>query len=424
MNRSALRVRYRAFGFALGLVVCCSSSGFGFGFDIGVAHAAETTTLPEGVWALDESYVNSTVDERWNGNRQGVSLIDPIPRYEPGGGLQGTITAKPHVLYQVLVSQIDYGITDHWTAIVGVPVVLRTTIHTNLGWTPGVYQPELGRTYSQSDFWQWAQSMGQPQPPATWTGNQGALTDMVLGTRYRLPETSLGKSLGIEAAGTVMVALPTGRNPDPEELVTAGTNAWELHSYGDIEGHIAIDKPFFRSEVGSVPRLNLGVDMGYAYFRPRTYAAPKGTLYPLLLDQQPYVGDSYQIRPGNWEMVAVQLEAALWLGPTFASRISSGSLEKAQSLPPMLSALVSYTYFHVEATTFKSDDALWDWQHEQPWGQGDKSALQGTLTLSLLRVGLPVQLYSTYRNQSWIPGKYMQAADSWSAGARLIAKFW
>lgn len=386
------------------------------------ARACETTTIPAGLFVLDGSYLQSNLDQRWDDARHAQPLIDPIRRYEPGGGLQGTLTAQPTVRYQLVVSQLYYGITDHLMAALAVPLVLKTTIHTNLGWQSGDYQPAIGRSYSESDFWSWAQSMGQGKPPATWQGNRGTLADLVVGTRYRLPQIGFLRTLGVDVAGTLLVALPTGKQPDPEELVAAGTTTWELHSYGDAEVHLAASKAFFTS--GEIPRAEVSVDGYYAYFRPRTYQTPSGTRYPLLLDQAPYVGSTYVIDPGDWLAGRAMLELSPVLGPTRASFVSHGQLEKARRLPALIGVTLGYSYIHCAATTWTSQDPKWDAEHEQPWRAGDKNVLIGALTVSLLRVGLPLQLYGGAHVQSLIPGKNTRAADSWSAGARAFLQFW
>lgn len=386
------------------------------------ARANDTATVPAGIFVLDESYLQSRLDKRWNNERQGVSLIDSIKRYEPGGGLQGTLTGRPVVTYQFVVSQLYYGITDHLMLALAVPLVLKTTIRTNLGWSSGDYQPTLGRAYSQADFWSWAQSMGQGKPPDTWTGNTGTLGDIVVGTRYRMPQVGFLRAAGLDVAGTVLVALPTGKAPDPEELVAAGTTTWELHSYGDAELHLAASKKLFTG--GEVPRAELGVDGYYAYFRARTYQTPKGTKYPLLLDYAPYVGDTYVIDPGDWLAGRISLDLAPIVGPTRASFVSKNSLDVARSFPPLLTIGLGYSYIHCAATTWTSQDPKWDYDREQPWRAGDKNVLLGSATVSLLRLGLPLQLYGSMRNQSLIPGKNTRAADTWSAGMRALLKFW
>ena len=44
--------------------------------------------------------------------------------------------------------------------------------------------------------------------------------------------------------------------------------------------------------------------------------------------------------------------------------------------------------------------------------------------LSTLRVGVPLQIYARYQAGDLIPGRYTRPANIFSAGIRVIAKFW
>lgn len=385
-----------------------------------LAIAGNTTTLPAGAIVLDESWIQADTAVQWSNTRQAMSLLQGIDRYEPGGGLQGTIIAKPFVRYRFMATQIFYGITDTLTAAIGVPVVTSSTIAPHFGWIPGDYQSSLGRKYSEDDFWAWAKSMGQPKPGA-FDGNHNTLADMVIGLRYRLPDFGFLQAAGVRAAVAAQIALPTGRQPDPEELVAAGTTVYDLNNYGDAELHLALDKPML---VDGIPRLNLAFDAWYAYLRPRTYVTPKGTRNPLLLTYAPYVGDTYVMDPGDFAAVMAQVEVAAVIGPTRASIVSGGSLEKAQTLPPLLQLAAGHAYVHVSQTRFLSESPVWNWDKEKVWMPGDKNTVRLQADVSLLRLGLPLQIYSYYRNQEWVPGKNTRASNTFACGIRLLMKFW
>ena len=392
-------------------------------FTAQAAHAAETVTLPKSTFLLDFSYLNSTLSERYDDDRRKLPLIDDIPRYEPGGGLQGVLGARPQVTFRFLVLQLGYGITDLLTALVYVPIVLETAIDANFSWRPGDYQPGLGRAYSQDDFWAWAGSLGQPRPPDRAVTNKGVLADMVVGLRYKLKNYWLLDKLGVQVAGTLAVALPTGKAPDPEELLVAGTTTWELHAYGDVEAHVSLDRPFLTDPYG-VSRFNLGADFYYAFFRPREYTAPRGTVNPLLTNFAPYVGDTYWIDPGDWFVSTVSFDINPFFGPTLATIVSGKSLQKAHALPPMVSLTFSYSYIATLPSRWSSNSPLWDYDREKQWGPGDKHAFRAQLNLSFMRVGFPLQLYLGYRAQDIAHGRNTRAANSFSAGLRLVAKFW
>lgn len=386
------------------------------------AHAGETQTLPAGTFVLDSSFLTSHLDKRFDGNGNAQPLLDPVRRYEPGAGLQGVLTGRPVVSFQVLVMQLLYGITDNWLVAVGLPLVVNMKVTTNLGWEPGDYQPSLGRRYSQSDFWAWAGSLGQPKPPDVWQGNAWSPADMIVGTRYRIPRWGFLETLGLDVAGHVQFAIPTGADAQPEEVIGPGTNAWELHNYADAEFHLAADRHFWRD--GLIDRFNVGADVFYGWYRSRTYTTPRGTLNPLLLTYQPYVGDTYVIDPGDWLSGTVYAEFAPIIGPTRASIVSGGSLEKAEALPPLVNVLVSYQHIHCFASHWESPSAQWNYDREKNWGDGYKNAVRANLNVSLLRVGLPLQLYANYRNVSLIPGKNIRPADTLAFGVRLLLKFW
>ncbi|MBL8957798.1 MAG: hypothetical protein JNK82_43890 [Myxococcaceae bacterium] len=387
------------------------------------AQAAETVVLPQSTFLLDFSYLQSSLDARYDQDRQKLPLIDPILRYEPGGGLQGTIGARPEAVFRMLVLQLGYGITDNLTALVFVPIVLNTSITANLSWQPGDYQPSLGRPYSQDDFWAWARSMGQPRPPDYAETNKGVLADMVVGMRYKLKPYAWLQRLGLQVAGTLAFALPTGKSPDPEELLVAGTTSWELHSYGDIEAHLSVDRPLFVDEYG-VPRINLGADVGYSFFRPREYTAARGTVNPLLLTQAPYVGEKYWIDPGDWFTTAFSIDLNPFFGPAEATIVSGKNVERAKTLPPMVSITLTYNYILTAGSNWWSQSPLWEYDREKMWGQGDKHAFKAQLNLSFLRVGLPLQMYIGYRAQDLFHGKNTRAANTFSFGLRMVAKFW
>ncbi len=387
------------------------------------AFGAETTMLPKNTFALDVSYLHSTIDKRWDGNRQARSLIEDIPRYEPGGGLQGILSARPNALYQGVLFQLAYGITDWLTAAVYAPLILATTVDANFAWQEGDFQSQLGRSYSEADFWAWAGSLGQPKPPSHWVGNRSTFADIILGLRALIPEFFITQKLGVRLATTLQVCIPTGRPPDPEEVVAAGTTTFDLHSYGDVEIHLAWDRPFLVDGYG-VARLNLGGDFFYSWFREKTQIAGTGAKNPLLSTFSPYVGSTYVVDPGDWTGVTVSLEAAPILGPTFATFVSGKDLEKANAFPPLVTAFVSYSYVATQQSRWHSPSALWNYDREKFWQPGDKNIFRLGVNISLLRVGLPLQLYAQYRAQDLIPGRYTRPANVATAGVRAIFKFW
>jgi hypothetical protein len=384
---------------------------------------AETQTLPRGAFSLEASELLSSIDKQWSGDRQPLSLIEDNPRYEPGAGLQGILRARPRADFNILLLQLLYGVTDWLTVGVYVPIVLSTTVTTNLSWQPGDYQTGLGRQYSEDDFWQWAASLGQPRVPAKWVGNQGALSDVVLGARALLPQTEWMKRSHFRWAGTLQANLPTGKNFDPEEAVSAGTNVWELHAAGDIEAHLSADQPFWTDDDG-VSRFNVGADVFYSFFRPRSYVAGTGAKNPLLNNVAPYVGSTYVVDPGDWVGATVSVDVSPILGPSRASIVSRGSEAAARGLPALLTLSAALTHVRTMQSDWQSLSPLWDWDHEKFWQPGDKTTVRVSATISFLRLGVPLQLSVSYRTQSLIPGRYTRAADVFSFGARTVFALW
>ena len=62
--------------------------------------------------------------------------------------------------------------------------------------------------------------------------------------------------------------------------------------------HLAWDRPFLIDSY-DVPRVNLGGDFAYSWFRPKTLPTATGVKNPLLNTWAPYVGPTYTIDPGR-----------------------------------------------------------------------------------------------------------------------------
>ena len=378
-------------------------------------------TLPAGTFLLDEGLYLSNLTHMYDDDGHLRPLIDDIQRFEPGGGWQGTIIPDARVRYGLLVSQLQAGVTDSLSVGVGVPLVLWNTVRPSLRWVPGDYQPSIGRAYTEEDFWGWAASMGQPKP-GNWSGNEGTLADIVLGARYRFSDhVAALRRHEIAMALTVAGALPTGSPPDPEEVVAAGTTSWDLHAQGELGAHLAIDKLFRRHLDG---RLALSAEVFYEVFFEHEYTTPRGTKHPLLNDDAPYVGDTYTIDPGDFFGGSLQVEVAPLRGPSCPTWLVRHDPVRAAALPPMVSFWLRYTFVGLGQSDWESDSAQWDWKHERTWRPGYKNILTGQLTLSLLRVGVPVQLYARLRDLTLLRGRNSRAANVWAFGLQVPARFW
>jgi hypothetical protein len=206
-------------------------------------------------------------------------------------------------------------------------------------------------------------------------------------------------------------------------VVDAGSTSWELHSFGDVELHLGADLPFFVNEYG-LSRLNLGADIFYSFLRPRELKAGTGAKNPLLNNFAPYVGETYWVDPGDWFGAGISLDVSPISGPARATLISGHDVETAKTLPPLLSFTLGYTYVLTSQSNWTSNSPLWDYDREKFWQPGDKNIFKGSLTLSFLRLGLPLQIYGNFRVQDLIGGRYTRPANAFGGGIRALAKFW
>lgn len=384
------------------------------------ASARPTATLPKNTFMLDVAYATSWVRRANDNHGHKAPLIEPMYRYEPGGGLQGIIIPNAKVNFQLIIPQIRYGITDYLTAAFGVPVALRTKVEPDLGWVPGDYYWTLGRSYSEQDFWEWAESMGQPKP-GVWEGNKGKLSDMVLGLRYRISHhLPRFQAAGWGLALTAYWALPTGQKKDPEELASAGTTSWELHFQGELGFHLTIDKAFQSLK----NRLSIGLDVFYEVFFEHTYKAGIGTKNPLIQNLAPYVGKTYKIDPGDFVGAGIYIEVIPWIGPTTNNWLTRRTRDGGAGYPPLLTVGLGYVFTFHGQSEWTSNSAIWDWTQEKPWRPGYKNRLILDVQFSFLRLGAPFMAYVSLKNLSWLPGRNNRPSDVVIAGIRVPMKFW
>ncbi|MDF1562140.1 MAG: hypothetical protein P1V51_03805 [Deltaproteobacteria bacterium] len=382
----------------------------------GLARAGYTETLPSSTFILDSSFVWSKVKTHWNDEGEPGPLLEEVVRYEPGGGWQGTLIPNATAEYDVLVSLLMYGVTDRISVMAGIPLVLQTSIDPDLGWEVGVHSVQIGRPYSEEDFWAWAGSMDQPKP-GPWTGNKGALSDIVLGARWRFDELIPPfQDLKLRSAVQIFGALPTGVAPDPEELVAAGTMSWNLNTQGELGFHLA-----FERELGD--RVLVGVDFFHEIFFPHRFYSSTGAVHPLLLNTRPYVGETYVIDGGDFTGVDVGVEVIAIQGPILDTWLTK-KLKGAGNIPPLVTLTARYNFTYVGQTDYTSNSELWDWEQEKFWKPGYKNILLGQVMVSLLRVGVPLRLYAKVRDISLLPGKNVRGPLAVTGGLQLPLRFW
>ena len=121
---------------------------------------------------------------------------------------KGKSFPNPRATYMVLINRLQYGILDDLSFGIGIPVVIATDVDPNIKWETGDYQRQIGRSYSEDDFWAWAESMGQPRIDS-WSGNKGELSDIVLGLRFRWTHRiPVFKEIGLQSALSVLGVIP------------------------------------------------------------------------------------------------------------------------------------------------------------------------------------------------------------------------
>lgn len=372
-----------------------------------------TDVLPRGAFLFNFGYSSSEVRGRFNGSGELKGIVDPVTMMEPTGTAMGTLVPSARVDLVAAVYQLFYGVTDDWTLGMIVPVVQQTQTHLDLKWIPGAYDPALGRPYSASDFWAFAQSMGQPKPGDE-TGNQGVLGDAILGTKVRLHETD---DYVVGALG--FVDLQTGRPPDPENLTGVGATGYDFGTNGDLGLHLTWDWKLPEPLRG---RLTPGGDVFYEYFWTHVRKTPTGVIDPLLLTEAPYVGPSYRFKPGDYWGGSVGTDVTILKGPSALTWITRADPSLQEKLPALLVVNATYQHVRLEPTIYRSQSPQWDWERDSFEPGGYRNTVSLTGTLSLFKLGAPVNLYANYMNQEWIPGRNFRPVVAWMGGVQLLAK--
>ncbi len=385
------------------------------------ATAAYTETAPQGVFLFENSVIFSRIQGHWHDDGSLGSLLEPVERYEVGGGLQGVLIADVDARFRVVVPMLLYGITDDISAFVGVPVVLLTSINPDLDWIPGDFSPQIGRAYSEDDFWEWAGSMGQPKP-GPWEGNRNTLSDTVIGGRWRFSDR-IRKQLpdGLHLAVSAFAALPTGEQPDPEEIVAVGTDSWSLHSQGELGLHLSADYDL----MGLMDeRVLVGADVFYEAFLPRTYYSSTGEIHPLLLNERPYVGETYRMNPGDFAGIELTATVTAIRGPARETWLTRRAPGLADSQPPLLRLSFTYGFTGVMQSRWYSESEIWNWDQERFWAPGYKNILGAQASISLLRLGVPLDIQAGATSLNLLPGRNVRAPEMLTAAVRVPMKFW
>ena len=135
-------------------------------------------------------------------------------------------------------------------------------------------------------------------------------------------------------------------------------------------------------------------------------------------------GGTYTIDGGDFSGVSLQADIVPWKGPALGTWLTRGDRQEAAGFPPLVTVSLRYTFTYLQQSDWDSNSEIWDWQSEKIWRPGYKNILMFQLNVALMRVGVPLILYARYRNLTWIGGRNTRAADVWTAGIRVPARFW
>lgn len=363
----------------------------------------------KGTFVADVSYQRATVRGAFDERGRYGNLNEDIVMYDPAGTPLGTISVPAYHYDNVLLTQVFYGFTDKFAAGVIVPYFLDSVTELRLQWTPGAYASDLGRPYSEDDFWRFAGSMGQDKPGDFSAHNR--LGDIVLGGLYQITKTRRYQ-LGVLSFASTR----TGELADPEVLGASGTTGYELQSNGDVGLHALGD--YFVN-----PRISVGGEVFYEWFFPRRLPSAEGKINPLLSYEGRYNGGGYLTIPGDWIGGVVGADFTLLRGTNEPSWITRSNPAMQKTLPALLTVKPQFktTRFFGERTRSKS--AFFDAERNRDKPSGVRYNLEIQATTNLLRYGAPLGLYYKYVNQELVPGRNFIPITSHIFGVQLYAAF-
>lgn len=355
--------------------------------------------------SLQFPYSRGAYDEKGNfGN-----LNEDIVMYDPAGTPLGTISVPAYHYDRVLLSQLFYGFSDDFAAGVIVPYFLKSVTELRLNWTPGAYASDLGRPYSEDDFWRFAGSMGQGKPKDFEAKNR--LGDVVLGGLYQVKKTKRYQ-LGVLSFASTQ----TGKPGDPEVLGATGTTGYELQSNGDVGLHLLGD--YFIN-----PRISVGGEVFYEWFFPRRLDSAMGSVNPLLSYEGKYNGGGYLVVPGDWIGSVVGADFVLLRGTNEPSWITRSNPKLQKTLPALLTAKPQLKYTRFFGNRYRSDSPFFDAEQARLHRSGYRVNVEFQATLNLLRYGAPVGLYYKYADQELIAGRSYFPIVNNIVGLQLFAAF-
>jgi hypothetical protein len=363
----------------------------------------------KGVFVGDVSLQNPVVRSRYNDRGDRNNLVDDMVMYDPSGNALGTISVPARHSKEVLLHQFAYGITDKLAVAVIVPYFLSQRTELNFGWAPGAYAAELGRSYSESDFWQFAESMGQQKPQDH--EDRGILGDIILAGLYNVVKGARHQISILAIAST-----HTGSQADPNILGATGTTGFDLQSNGDLGAHLLGD---YRLH----DRLSVGGEVYYHHFFPRSMPAAMGEMHPLMAFEGLYAGESYTLDPGEWIGTTAGLELTIFRGTDSPSWITRKNPEMQKTLPKLFNVNPGIRYLSFFGNRYESESPFFDHDRAGRQPGGYRVTVLTKATMNFIRYGVPLAVYYQYMNQELISGTNFIPAVNNIFGVQLFAAF-
>lgn len=375
------------------------------------ALAGLADTVPQGLMIVESSYIFSGVDSRYDKRRKEGNLEQNFKRFDVTGEFQGELTVPGEFNTEVWLNKIAFGITDRLTIATVIPLFLRREVKLNLGWVEGDPLPNNNfEPFSRDDFWEWATSLGQSEPP-DFVAPKAEVGDVLVAGFYNWYRGDSVKSTLFGFVNTL-----TGSDRDGELVGAVGTDFYELSTLGDLGIHLLTD---YTPSYPFLDRFTFSVEGLYEYFWERKKPAGRGLENPLLQNQAPFTGPNIRVKPGDFYGWAAQIQAILWSGPTSPTWLTRSNPALQENLPPTLTAQVKLTNTFSFDDDFKTPAEAYNQDQEFRNLAREKYTFNFGGRISLLRLGIPMDVYGNYNDQSLIAGKNFRPQTGFEIGLRL-----
>lgn len=375
------------------------------------AHAGLADTVPQGLMIIESSYVFSGVDSRYDKHGKEGNLEQNFERYDVTGEFQGELTVPGEFNTEVWLNKVAFGITDRLTIAMVVPLFLRREVKLNLGWQEGDPLPSNDfEPFTREDFWAWAESLGQREPD-DFVASKAEIGDIIVAGFYNWYRGDSVKSTFFGFVNTL-----TGSDRSGEIVGAVGTDFYELSTLGDLGIHLLTD---YTPPYPFLDRFTFSIEGFYEHFFSRRKPAGRGLINPLLQNQAPFTGANIKIDPGDFYGWATQLQAILWAGPTDPSWLTRDNPALQENLPPTLTVHAKLTNTFSFDDDFRTPAEAYNQDQEFRNLAREKYTFNFGARVSLLRFGVPLDVFGAYTDQSLVPGKNFRPQTGFEVGVRL-----